>query len=48
MSLFDEFIRRLVIELAPFGKWAQKHWFIIAICLVTLFLIVKYGKERKP
>jgi len=48
MSLLDEFMRRLVIELTPIGKWAQKHWVIIAICLITVFLLVKYGKERKP
>ncbi|MGB7947841.1 MAG: hypothetical protein WCH75_09190 [Candidatus Binatia bacterium] len=48
MSLVTEFIRGLLFELAPIGKWAQKHWLIIAICLITIFLIAKYGKERKP
>ena len=48
MSLLDEFMTRLVTELAPIGKWAHKHWVIIAICLITVLLLVKYGKERKP
>ena len=48
MSLLDEFLRRLVIELAPIGKWGQKHWLIIAICFITALMLAKYGKERKP
>jgi hypothetical protein len=48
MSFVTEFIRGLIIELTPIGKWTHKNWLLVAICLITIFLIVKYRKKRKP
>jgi hypothetical protein len=48
MSLLTEFIKGLIIEVGPMGKWAHKHWLVIAICLITVLLLVKYRKKRKP
>jgi len=48
MSLLTEFFKGLIIELEPTGKWAHKHWLVIAICLITALLLVKYRKKRKP
>jgi hypothetical protein len=47
MDLFTEFFRRLSTELRPFWKWAVGHWPVVLICLVAVFLLVKYWNKGK-
>jgi hypothetical protein len=47
MDVFAEYVRRLLIEIAPYLKWANRNWPIVVILLVAVFLLLKLRKRHR-